>query len=74
MSTQIKLLAIEYMALTTLAFNKKNTLFASKLDLNLRNKLVNCYNLSRTTDSAETWELQKIDQKDLKSFEIWCWE
>jgi hypothetical protein len=23
--------------------------------------------------SAETWTLQKIDQKYLESFEMWCW-
>jgi hypothetical protein len=72
MSTQIELLATEYMALTTVAFNKNKILFTSKLDSNLRKKLVKCYNLSITTDGAETWALQKIDQKDFKSFEIWC--
>ena len=29
--------------MTKAAFNKKKTLFTSKLDLNLRKKLVNCY-------------------------------
>jgi hypothetical protein len=50
------------------AFNKK-TLFTIKRDLNLRKKLVKCYIWS----IAETWTLQKIDQKYLESFEIWCW-
>jgi len=56
MPTQIELLAIEYMALTTVAFNKNKTLFTSKLDLNLRKKLVLCYNLSITTYGADTSE------------------
>jgi hypothetical protein len=74
MYTQTELLAIEYTALTTLAFNKNKTLFTSKLDLNLRKKLMKCYNLSITTGGIETFALWKIDQKDLNSFEIWCWE
>jgi hypothetical protein len=56
MPTQIKLLAIEYMALTTVAFNKNKTLCTSKLDLKLRKKLVKCYNLSVTTYGADTSE------------------
>jgi hypothetical protein len=33
-------------AMAKAAFNRKKTLFARKLDLNLRKKLVKCYNLS----------------------------
>jgi hypothetical protein len=36
------------------AFNKKRTLFTSKLDLNLRKKLVKCYIWSRALYGAET--------------------
>jgi hypothetical protein len=36
------------------AFNKKKTLFTSKLDLNLRKKLVKCYIWSMTFYGAET--------------------
>jgi hypothetical protein len=54
------------------AFNKK-TLFTSKLDLNLRRKLVNCYMWSMAFDGAETWTLRAADQKYLESFEMWCW-
>jgi len=31
------------MAMADAAFNKKKTLFTSKLDLNLRKKLIKCY-------------------------------
>ena len=55
------------------AFNKKKNLFTSKLDLNLRKKLVKCYVLSMVLYSAETWTLQATDQKRLESFEMWCW-
>jgi hypothetical protein len=54
------------------AFNKK-TLFSSKLDLHLRNKLLKCYMWSTALIGAETWSLQKADQKYLESFEMWCW-
>jgi hypothetical protein len=53
------------------AFNKKKTLFTSKL--NLRKKLVKCYIWSIALYGAETWTLQKIDQKYLERFEMWCW-
>jgi hypothetical protein len=51
--------------------NKKKTLFTSKLDLNLRNKLVKCYIWRTALYSAETWTLRKVDQKYLDSFEMW---
>jgi hypothetical protein len=47
------------------AFNKK-TLFTSKLDLNLRKKLVNCYTWSTALFGAETCTTQKVDQKYLE--------
>ena len=40
------------------AFNKKKNLFTSKLDLNLRKKLVKCYVWSMALCGAETWTLQ----------------
>jgi hypothetical protein len=55
------------------AFNKKKNLFTSKLDLNLRKKLVKCYIWSIVLYGAETWTLPKVDQKHLESFEMWCW-
>jgi hypothetical protein len=60
-------------AMAKAAFNKKKTLFTSKLDLNLRKKLVKCYILSIALYGAETWTFRKVDQKYLESFEIWCW-
>jgi hypothetical protein len=60
-------------AVTKAAFNKKKTLFTSKLDLNLRKKLVKCYIWSVALYGAETWTLRKVDQKYLESFEMWCW-
>jgi hypothetical protein len=54
------------------AFSKKKTPFSSKLDLNLRKKLVKCYIWSIALCGAETWTLF-LDQKYLESFEMWCW-
>jgi hypothetical protein len=48
-------------------------LFTSKLDLNLRKKLVKCYIWSRVLYGVETWTLRKVKQKYLGSFEMWCW-
>jgi hypothetical protein len=55
------------------AFNKKKTLFTSKLDCNLRKKLIKCYIWSIALCGAETCTLQKVDQNYLESFEMWCW-
>jgi hypothetical protein len=46
-------------AMAKAAFNKKKTLFTSKLDLNLRNKLVKCCILSIALYGTETWTLRK---------------
>ena len=60
-------------AMAKAAFNKKKTLFTSKLDLNLRKKLVKYYIWSMTLYGAETWTLLTADQKYLESSEMWCW-
>jgi len=54
-------------AMAKAAFNKKQNLFISKLDLNLRKRLVRCYVWS------VAWTLRATDQKHLESFEMWCW-
>jgi hypothetical protein len=52
------------------AFNKKKNLLTSKLKLNLRKKLVNCYIWSISLYGAETWTLPKVEQIYLESFEM----
>jgi hypothetical protein len=54
------------------AFNRKTTLITSKLDLNLRKKLVKCCIWSGALYGAETSTLQNVDQKYPERFEI-CW-
>ena len=51
----------------------KMALFTSTLDLKLRKKLVKCYIRSIALYGAETWTLRAVDQKQLGSFEMWCW-
>jgi hypothetical protein len=60
-------------AMAKAAFNKKKNLFTSKLDFNLRKKLVKVYVWSMALYGAETLTLQATDQKRLESFEMWCW-
>ena len=60
-------------AMAKVAFNKKKTLFTSKLDSDLRKKLVKCFIWSMALYGAETWTLRAADQKYLESFEMWCW-
>jgi hypothetical protein len=55
------------------AFHNETSLFTSKLDLNLRKKLVKCYIWSIAFYGAESWTFRKGDQKSLKSSEMWCW-
>jgi hypothetical protein len=43
------------------------------LDLHFRRKLAKFYVWSVALCGVETWTLRKADQKDLKSFEMWCW-
>jgi len=50
------------------AFNKKKNLLTSKLDLNLRKRLVICYVWSIALYGAETWTLRATDQKHLEKF------
>ena len=52
------------------AFYKKKASFTSKLDFNVREKLINCNIWSIALYGAESWTLLK-DQKYLESFEMW---
>src|SRR5215510_6926881 len=60
-------------AMAKAAFNKKKNVFTSKLDLNVRKKLVKCYVWVMALYGAETWTLRATDQKCLESSEMWCW-
>jgi hypothetical protein len=48
-------------------FNKKKTLFTSKLDLKIRKKVVKCYIWIIALYGAKTWTFQEVDQIYLES-------
>jgi hypothetical protein len=50
------------------AFNKKRALFNSKMDLELRKKLIKCYIWSVALYGAETGTVWGVDQKQLERF------
>jgi len=54
-------------------FIKKRALFTSTWDLKLRKKVVKCCVCSIALYGAETGTLRAVDQKQLESFEMWCW-
>ena len=54
------------------AFNMNTALFTSKFSLNLRERLFKCYIWIIAMYGAETWTLQKLDNKYLGNCEIWC--
>jgi hypothetical protein len=58
------------MAMAKAAFSKKKTLFASKLDLRLREKLEKNFIWSIAWYGAGSLTLQTVDQKYLESFEM----
>jgi hypothetical protein len=60
-------------AIAKAALKRKKNILTSKWDFNLRKKLVKCYIWSITLYGAETWTLCKVDQKQVESFELWCW-
>jgi len=56
------------------ATSKKKGLFMSKLDLNILKKLVKCYIWSKAFYIVQTLTLCKVDQKYMKSRDMWCWK
>jgi hypothetical protein len=60
-------------AMENVAFNKMKALFTSKLDLNIKNKIIKYYILSIVLYGAETWTLRKLNQIYVRSIEMWCW-
>jgi hypothetical protein len=60
-------------AMAEAAFNKRRALFTSKMDSELRKKLVKCYIWRIASYGAEIWTLGAVDHNHLKSFETRCW-
>ena len=55
------------------AFNRKMSLLTSKLNIELKKKLVRCYVWSIALYGSEAWTPRKLERKYLESFEMWCW-
>ena len=53
-------------------FNREISLFRSKLNTELRKKLVRCYVWSIAVYHSDL-DTKKIGEECLKSFEMWCW-
>ena len=49
------------------------SLLTSKLNIELKKKLVRCCVWSIALYDSETWTLRKLERKYLKSIEMWCW-
>jgi hypothetical protein len=54
-------------------FGKKKTVFASKMDSDLRKKFVKCYTWSISLCDTESWTFRKVRRIYLGSLEMWCW-
>jgi hypothetical protein len=52
------------------AFNENRAVFTSKMDFELRKKLVKYYIWSISLYGAETWTLRAVDQKHMESSEM----
>jgi hypothetical protein len=57
-------------AMAKAAFDKNKAIFTSKLELNFRKKLVNCYIWSIALFGAEIHTFQKLVHKCIGSFEV----
>ena len=55
------------------ARNRNISLLSSKLNIELRNKLVRFYAWNIAFHDSETWTLRKLEQNYFESFEMWCW-
>jgi len=52
---------LKQIAMVKVTFNKKKALFSSKLDVNIRNKLVKWYIWSTALHGVENWTLQEVE-------------
>ena len=55
------------------AFNRKISLLTSKLNIELKKKLIRYYVWSTALYGSDTWTLRKLECKYLESFKMWCW-
>ena len=56
------------------SFIRKMPLLTSKLNIELKKKLVRCYVWSIALYESEIWVPRKLERMYLESFEMWCWK
>ena len=54
-------------------FNRKISLLTSKLNIELKKRLVWRFVWSIALYGSENWTLRKLERKYLESFDMWCW-
>jgi len=59
--------------MATAVFSKMRDLFTGTLDKDLMENLVKCHIWIIALYGAETGTVRAVDQKQLGSFEMWCW-
>jgi hypothetical protein len=60
-------------AMVKTAFNRKKTLFHQQTGHKFKEETSEVLHLEHRIVSADTWILQKVDQKYLERSEMWCW-
>jgi len=55
------------------AFTTKKTLLTSRMDVELRKRIVKCTAWSVALYGAETWTMTQNPQRNFEAFEMWIW-
>jgi len=59
--------------LAKVKFMERKKIQTSKMNLDLRKRIVKCLVCSVALYAAETWTISKTDLKRIKAFEMWIW-
>ena len=52
---------------------ERKKILTSKMNLDLRKRIVKCLVCSVALYAAETWTISKTDMKRIEAFEMWIW-
>jgi len=59
--------------LAKVKFMERKKIITSKMNLDLRKRIVKCLLWSVALYAAETWTISKTDMKRIEAFEMWIW-
>ena len=59
--------------LAKVKFMERKKILTSKMNLDLRKRIVKCLVWSVALYAAETWTISKTDMKRIEAFEMWIW-